>query len=128
MEQAKENWKEHPVVIAALAAAGGIGFAIGVYQAVVLPTFVKDKEMQITELNKRIEDLNKRTEALEKAGKEVTEHVATLTGELKGAKQRNLELSRENIFSTEDVYPKGFRKVRLGEPTSKIVDVYPKTM
>jgi hypothetical protein len=119
MGEAKPNWKEHPVVVAAAAASAAILFTITIFSTVVIPTMVKDKDLQIAELTKRIEPM-------EKSVNEAAARVAATADELKVLKQRNLELSRENLFSTDDVYPKGFRKVRIGDPTTKIWDVYPK--
>ena len=119
MEQAKPDWKEHPVIVAAAAGSACILFTIAIFSTVVIPTMVKDKELQIAELNKRIEPL-------EKSVHDSTERVAALPNDLNQLKLRNLELSTENIFSIDDVYPKGFRRVRIGDPTTKIWEAYQK--
>jgi hypothetical protein len=91
------NWKDHPVIAAAVI----FGAAVAFFWNFILPRYVKDRELQIAEINKRIEPLEK--------------SVREQSSELNRLKQRNLELSKENIFSTEDVYPKGFRQVRIGD-------------
>src|SRR5437016_1292808 len=99
-DQPKPNWKDHPVVVAALAASGSILLTITIYSGVVIPTMVKDKELQIA-------DLNKRLESLEKASKERDDRLAAMSSELGQLKLRDSVLSRQDIFSSEDVYPKG---------------------
>ena len=104
------EWKAHPVIVALIS---GAAVAVFMLQFIV-PIFLKERDVEIA-------DLKKQVVALPGA----LENVATLGRENKDLKMKVQELLTENVFSFDDVYPKGYRTVRIGDPLAKARELRP---
>ncbi len=107
------NWKDRPLAVAAISAASTALFMV----TVVIPIWDKEKDNQIAEL--KTEPTKLKTE------------LHDLRGQLDRMEAENLKLRRDldrlnpdNLFSLDDVYPKGFREVRIGDRTDLVIKVY----
>jgi hypothetical protein len=107
------NWKDRPLAVAAISAAGTALFMV----TVVIPIWDKEKDNQIAEL---------KTEPTK-----LKNELGDLRGQLNRMESENLKLRRDldrlspdSLFSLDDVYPKGFRSIRIGDRTDLITKVY----
>jgi hypothetical protein len=107
------EWKAHPVIVALISGAATLGVVVPLFFTVVIPTWMKEKDVEIAELKRQLVSLPQVTEAASKLDKENKE-----------LKVRIQEMSKENMFSTEDVYPKGYRAVRVGDPIAMVNEPY----
>jgi hypothetical protein len=109
----ERNWKDQPLAVAAIVGAGTIIFMV----TAVIPIWDKEKDNQIAEL--KIEPTKLKNE------------LNDLRGQLNRMESENLKLRRNldrlspnDLFSLDDVYPKGFRSVRIGDRIDVIKGVY----
>jgi len=110
---AETNWKDQPLAVAALAVAGTAILMV----TVVIPIWDKAKDNQIADL--KTEPTKLRSE------------LDSLRGQLDRMVSENLKLRRDldrlspdSLFSLDDVYPKGFRSVRIGDRIDLLPKVY----
>lgn len=113
--------KEHPIVIVLGFCAATAGAMAAIYEKVVIPYQVKVLEVQVADLKQQLALLP----VTEKTVAEKEAAIAKLREEVVALRQRTVELSKENVFSTDDPYPKAFRRVRLGDLFSKVEQTYP---
>ena len=129
------SWKDSPGIVAVVSGAAATAFVVTICFTVVIPTWLKSKEFEIEQLNRKIgglqeivkqrsEEISKLSSALRERKEEYNREVLDLNGSISELKESNKKLSLENIFSVEDVYPKGYRMVRIFEPISRISEVY----
>src|SRR5205807_3151474 len=102
-----------PLAVAAIAVAGTIILMV----TAVIPIWDKEKDNQIAEL---------KTEPIK-----LKNELRDLRGQLDRMESENLKLRRDldrlssdSLFSLDDVYPKGFREVRIGDRTDLVTKVY----
>src|SRR5260370_21077137 len=107
------NWKDQPLALAAIAVAGTIILMV----TAVIPIWDKEKDNQIAEL--KVEPTRLKNE------------LDGLRGERNRLESENLKLRRDldrlspdKLFSLDDVYPKGFRSVRIGDRVDLLAKVY----
>jgi hypothetical protein len=107
------NWKDRPLAVAAITVAGTIILMV----TAVIPIWDKAKDNQIAEL---------KTEPTK-----LKNELDDLRGQLDRMESENLKLRRDldrlsadSLFSLDDVYPKGFRSVRIGDRIDLLKQVY----
>lgn len=107
------SWKDSPIAVATISIVGTATFMI----VVVLPIWLQSKDNKIATLSAEPTNLKAR--------------VADLTAQLQAMESANLRLRQQldrlsphSIFSIDDVYPRGFRSVRIGDRTDLIATVY----
>src|SRR5438876_11627658 len=107
------NWKDHPLVVATAAI---VGTTILMFTAVI-PTWDKAKDNQIAALKTEPTRLkNELTDLRDQLHRMESENVKL---------RRDLDrLSPDSLFSLDDVYPKGFRAVRIGDRIDLLEKVY----
>jgi hypothetical protein len=110
--------KDHPIVVVTAACAATLSATILIYQNMIIPNDVKV-------LENRIADLMKDVGTMPKSLTEKDGTISALQKENSTLKQRVFELSKENVFSATDPYPKTFRAVRIGDPIAKLDEAYP---
>lgn len=118
----ESSWKDHPIIIAAIAVAATTTFC---YQFVI-PTYT-------TSLNNSIESLKKNQIELSSKSLDLNKKIEALTKKLEISEKTNkdllsqLEIAQEkNLFSNTDSYPIGLGSIKIGDPMSLIFNTYPK--
>ncbi len=110
--------RENPIIIVLGFCAATAGATATLYEKVIIPYNVKVLETQVSELTQQLG-------SMPASLAEKDSVIATLRNENAALKLRALELSKDNVFSLDDPYPKTFRQVRIGDPFSKLEEVYP---
>ncbi len=113
--------KDHPIFIVLGFCAATAAATAAVYVKLVIPYQVKVLEVQVADFTRQLASMPN----TEKMVAEKDASIAKLREEIASLKQRSLELTKENIFSADDVYPKAFRRVRIGDLFSKLEENYP---
>jgi hypothetical protein len=112
--------KDNPTLIILGVVATVLTISFALFEKLILQPSLKEKDIQIAEQTKQLASIP----ALEKSLTEAKQAASKKDDEIKQLKLRNQELSKENVFSTEDVYPKGYRSVRIGDPIAKVNEAY----
>ena len=115
------SWKGHPVVAAAILVAGTATFFVTTVNPLV-----------ISSLKNRIENAELKRAELESEISKLKDDISNLNVKLK-ATQTDLTTSTKsleqaqfaNLFRPGDPFPEGFRAVRIGDPASIVLSVYP---
>lgn len=140
------SWKDSPGIVAVVSGSATTIFVITICFSVIIPTWLKSKEFQIEQLNRKIGGLQEiekeRSEKIseltltldrrkheydkeiDRRNNEYNQEILKLNNSISELQESNKKLSLENIFSVEDVYPKGYRMVRIYDPTSRVSEVY----
>ncbi len=107
------NWKDQPLAVAAITVAGTIILMV----TAVIPIWDKEKDNQIAELKSEPTKLKNELDSLRgQLDRMVSENLKL---------RRDLDrLSPDSLFSLDDVYPKGFRSVRIGDSIDLLRKVY----
>lgn len=113
--------KDHPLIIVLGFCATTAAATATVYERFVIPYHTKILEVQVADLTRQLELMPN----TEKAISERDASIAMLREEIFELKKRSIELTKENVFSADDPYPKAFRSVRIGDLFSKLEDNYP---
>lgn len=113
--------KEHPIIIVFGFCAATVAATATVYEKLVVPYQLKVLEVQVSDLNRQLASIP----ITEKTIADRDKTIAKLQEQIVGLRQRAIELTRDNVFSPEDPYPKAFREVRIGDPFSKLEKVFP---
>lgn len=108
------KFHEHPLTIAAAAVVSTLTLAI----TVILPMWTKELENTVSSQSQSIAAL--------------TNQVNGLTASNQDLENKNLKLGEEvksdrnkDMFDVNDIYPLGFRSVKIGESISVVKSVYP---
>ncbi|MFZ2161927.1 MAG: hypothetical protein WAW02_06880 [Sideroxyarcus sp.] len=107
------NWKDHPLVIAAVATAATLSLCILFFNEVVIPTrtaYLTNQLAALPGLPKKISDAEAKIELLEK--------------QLTETRIKLLEARNINLFATSNPYPPGFDQVKIGDPVKKVSMIY----
>lgn len=115
------NIKDHPLIIVLGFCAATAATTATVYEKFVIPYHTKILEVQVADLTRQLASMPN----TEKDVAEKDANIAKLREEIAALKQRSIELTKENVFSADDPYPKAFRSVRIGDLFSKLEDHYP---
>jgi hypothetical protein len=107
------TWRDRPLVVATGTAAA----TIALFFTAVIPTWEKLKDNEIAALKTEPTRLKSELDAV--------------TGQLRRMESENVKLRRDldrlspdSLFSLDDVYPKGFRSVRIGDRIDLLPKVY----
>ena len=108
--------KDHPFA-AVSASAAVTTVALAVVFSAVIPTWLKSKDNEIAALQKEPDRLKGEIQELKR-------HVETI--ELDNLRLRGAldALSPDSLFCLSDVYPKGYRAVRIGDRIDMVSRVY----
>lgn len=113
--------KDHPILVVLSFCAAAIAATTALYETIVIPNRVKVLEAEVYDLNRQLAGMPN----TEKTVIEKIEEITKLNAKVTTLKQRVVVLSKDNVFSADDPYPKAFRLIRLGDPFSKVEQVYP---
>lgn len=115
------NWKDHPVVVAAMAVTGTIALAVLLVKEVILPTYTVSLTNQVTSLSAEVSSLRSSKEDAENK----LSHLQTQVGEL----ERKLSQAQHaNLFVFGSPYPTGLGQIKVGDPISSLDNIYPTTL
>ncbi|WP_117182480.1 hypothetical protein [Pseudomonas amygdali] len=118
------NWKDHPIVVAAIATGSSIAFCV----TFIVPIYEKNNLNKISELEKADTALNEKlVKATEELLQEKNKNEDTrkkLSNEIKEKSTKILELQEEDRFNSETPFPKGFRSVQLLDNVNNIEAAY----
>jgi hypothetical protein len=131
------NWKDHPVVIAVIASVGTFTVGSTIVSQFVIPTWLQLKDNQIALQKTQIEnfesEIHKLKERLDSEPKVLQSEVAKLRLQLQMSESDNIKLRQDldsldpdSLFAASNVYPRGFRTVRIGDDIDTIRRSYPK--
>lgn len=112
--------KDHPIIIVLGFCAATAAATATIYEKLITPYYVKVLEVQVADLTRQLASMPN----TEKAAAEKDASITRLREEIATLKQRSLELTKENVFSSDDPYPKAFRRVRIGDLFSKLEETY----
>lgn len=107
------NWRDHPLAIAAVSASATALLFI----SVVIPIWNKAELNKIENLRARIEPIENELKALRSKHDKSQER-------LKGVLLELESLRKKEMFSGKGPYPVGYDKVKVGDPVEKIKDQY----
>jgi len=109
----ERNWRDHPLAVAAIVVAGTIILMV----TAIFPIWDKEKDNQIAELKVEPTKLKNELDGLRSERNRLESENLKL--------RRDLDrLSPDKLFSLDDVYPKGFRAVRIGDRIDLLAKVY----
>lgn len=120
-QSSRANWKDHPVVIAAVTCAATIGACIVVFKEIVMPTqiaAISNETRELPMLRAEKEQAKSRIKTLEEA-------IQTKDKDIQKAKQELLEATLPKIFSAPNPYPIDQGRIRVGDSVLKLKEVYP---
>lgn len=124
------NWdhvKTNPVIVVISFCAVTAAAVAGIYEKLVIPNHLKIQEIKIAEITRELEQSpgNKKVIAeRDRVIEERDQHIAALKRDNEALVQRVLTLSKDNVFSENDAYPRGFRQIRLGDALTKVETIY----
>jgi hypothetical protein len=115
------DWWERPIrTLLLIVGAGAIpGFALGwlVYKELRAPIEAQDLKDQVTDSNRRTANVATQLKAANAKEREQNAEIAKL-------EEENHRLRFDGLFTRSDVYPLGFRDVRIGDDARKVVVTY----
>lgn len=131
------NWKDHPVIIAVVASVGTFTVGSTIVSQFVIPTWLQLKDNQIALQKTQIEnfesEIHKLKERLESEPKALQSEVAKLSAQLQMSESDNIKLRQDldnldpdALFAATNVYPRGFRAVRIGDDIGMVRRTYTK--
>ena len=119
------DWKNHPIVVAAVAVSAAIGLCVIIIKEIILPTYT-------AHLNNTIKELQTTNNNIVSENTRLKEHIIELKNKLDISEEKEsnllskLELAQqENLFSSETPYPLGLGQIKIGDPVSLIFKSYP---
>lgn len=129
------SWRDSPGIVAVVSGSAATAFVVTLCFSVVIPTWLKSKNFEIEQLNRKIgglsQELDHERQKLNSERSERSNEVKRLVAQseelqekLTELESKNLKLSILNMFSKDDVYPNGLRLVRIFQPMSRIKEVY----
>lgn len=130
------SWKEHPIVVAAIAVSGTIALAVLLIKEVIIPTHTAALTNKISSLSAEVSSLHQDKENSSKTIYTLKEKISTFERELSSDKQKYLEQIAKleekltqaqlaNLFSFGNPYPSGLGLVRVGDSIQKVLMTYP---
>lgn len=97
----------------------------------VIPTWLRSKDNEIAAKQAEIAALDARMVNLEAEPTRLKAELEGLGGHMRKVESENIKLRRDldrlshdNLFSVDDVYPRGFRSVRIGDRIDVVSQVY----
>jgi hypothetical protein len=129
------NWRDHPFAIAVIVCVGTLTVVSTLVSQFVIPTWLQLKDNQITLQKTQIENLEiqmqKLQQRLQEEPKKLKADVEQLSRDLQLSEAENLKLRHDldsldpdSLFSADNVYPRGFRGVRIGDRLDMIAKIY----
>lgn len=100
------DWKNHPVIVALSAGAVTLAFCV----TTVLPVWTKVLENKVDEYRKEISALK--------------DDIKASNDKVSYFEKRNSALGWDGIISSSTPYPKGFNGVVIGDPISRVSEVF----
>jgi hypothetical protein len=129
------NWRDHPFAIAVITCVGTLTVISTLVSQFIIPTWLQSKDNQIILQKTQIENLEAKLQQLqhrlEDEPKKLKADVERLSGDLQMSEAENLKLRHDldsldpdSLFSADNVYPRGFRGVRIGDRLDMIAKIY----
>ena len=122
-QKSTSDWKDHPLVVAAVSASASMVFMSTVVmpiQSTYLNNKMNEMENQLNQTEnkiKQIDEIDTRRLAAEKKQKETEQELSTTKAKL-------LSVLHTNAFKQGSPYPRFIDKVKVGDKFSKIFDAY----
>lgn len=128
--------KEHPLVFTAGAVAATIVAMMGIYSQAVIRTQTAGLQYRIDTLNSQVETLKAQLTAQattsSAAQKNIDQKLASaeeslrkMKTDLDKSRAMFLDLQSTALFSRNEPYPAGFRKVKIGDPIARVAETFP---
>lgn len=112
---------EHPLAIAVGAVVG----TMTVFFTVVQPIWDKELNNNIADLNNTITQIRQQDGVLKDTDISKDKQIVALQKLNTTYYQELVELHNDKMFSATDIYPMGFRKVRIGDQFALVNETYP---
>jgi hypothetical protein len=104
------GWKDHPVVVAAIACAASLVFA----QQVIFPILTASLQTELATYKTRAAEVGP-----------LKERIAVLESQLKDAPGDLAKIQTTNMFSLGNPYPIGLSQIKLGDSIDVVTKTYP---
>lgn len=118
------SWKENPFAVAVTTCVATLTVAATIVFTAVIPTWLKAKDNEIAAQQTQIGNLQMEPTRLKA-------ELEGMAGQLRKIETENLKLrrdldrvSQDSLFSLDDVYPRGFRAVKIGDRIDVVSQVY----
>lgn len=121
MAVAENNWKDHPVIIAAASAAAALVFA----QTVIFPTMTASLQNEVSSLRGQTQEISSLRSQIKKMEEETKVEKQKYEEEAKVAKQKLVDAQLTNFFSLGNPYPAGLGKVKIGDSIQVLQNAFP---
>src|ERR1700722_11911754 len=115
------SWKEHPVVTAAIAAAGAIGFTILIFKEIVIPTETASLQNEIAALHQQISAKDDKLRSIP----DLTKQISDLKEALENTKTKLADVQLINLFQFGSPYPIGIDFFQIGDSMQSITKAFP---
>jgi len=119
------DWKNHPVVIAALASAGTLALTLTIGKEVILPTYLQSYSNEIADLKKTAAVHEAELKTLRGEKTQLIVEKSSLDQRLSTSQKKLFESEKANLFLGSTGYPVGLAAVRVGDPASKVEAIFP---
>ncbi|WP_418319953.1 hypothetical protein [Piscinibacter sakaiensis] len=116
-----EAIRAHPLIIVLTLCAATATATAGLFMKIIIPHEIKILEVQLADAKRQVELLPITKRTVQERNREI----AKLQDEVIALKLRNTELSKVDAFSSEDPYPRGFRRARIGSSFSDLYEIFP---
>ncbi len=125
------SWKDSPIVVGAITAVSTTLFVLTVTFTAVIPTWTKKYENKTLELSNKVDELKKEMEgytsvkhSLESKVNELNKLVDRKNKSIAELEYKIRILRKKNVFLNNNVYPYGYREVKIFDSIEKVKKVY----
>lgn len=115
------SWKDHPIVVAAMAVAGTIALGVLLVKEVILPTHT-------AALTNEVASLSAEASSLRASKADTDDELAKLQTQVAELDRKLAQAQHANLFTFGSPYPVGVGQVRVGDPISSLTTIYPATL
>ena len=127
-----KTWKDHPWVVALGTGAATIIFCVTVFMTVVVPTYTKQAENKIDELQRQVavlsKDRDERAEVIKNLTSKAIEKPAESARRTEDVHpESSTQLEDPNLvalFTDGDPYPRPLRKIRIGDSIERVASEF----
>ncbi len=114
------DWKNHPIVVAALASAGGFAFAF----TYIIPIYTTELQKELRRLQAEEKLLQAEVKLRAETATAAEEKLKSLTLANEDAYRRLQEAQLSGLYAPGSAYPWGLGKLKIGDSIDNIYKVY----